>query len=101
MRHLLGPIGFAVGCLFGALIGRAEAHVDELGYLIPERAPRPGAVLADMMDGTCRVYVRLYGTDAVVTLSSGECLVAMGAAGRFLGEPEILSGPLGKTGEKL
>jgi hypothetical protein len=53
----------------------------------------PPTMLRSMQDGTCKVYVKMYGTNAVLTLTSGECLIAMGAAGKYL-DSEII-------GEKL
>lgn len=78
--------GLEKGRLQGAL---AYKHVE---------MPTDEAVLANLKDGTCNIYVKIYGTNAVISLSSGECLIAMGAAGKYL-DSRILSGPLG--GEKL
>lgn len=41
-------------------------------------------MIEQMHDGTCKMYLRMYGFDAVVELASGECLVAMWETKRTL-----------------
>lgn len=59
--------------------------------------PTSKAVLQTLEDGTCKVFIKMYTTQATITLSGGECLMAMSAAGKYL-DTESLSSPLG-TGE--
>lgn len=85
---------WAVHALVTELLVLKESRPTACSYL-----PTPDELVREEMDrlhdGTCRVVVKFYGTNAVLTLTAGECLTAIGAADRFL-DREILSGPLGK-----